>query len=170
VTVNFLNDQYDGTAQTDRNLYVDKIDNSGVVSFTNAGLFTSGPRDFQLPALIQPMVLGTGPDRIDLNISEDAFTSGGSTDAQFTIQIDGTPIDGVQTAIASHGLGQTQDFALLGNFGSGPHTVSISFVNDAYGGTAATDRNLFVDSISRNGVSQSLQAAFYNEGTQNFVV
>lgn len=170
VTVNFLNDQYDGTAQTDRNLYVDRIDNSGVASFPNAGLYNNGPQNFLLPPLIQPVTVGTGPDRIDLNISEDAYAANGGTDALFTIAVDGTQVGGVQTAIAAHGAGQTQDFALLGNFGSGPHNVSISFVNDAYGGTAATDRNLYVDSVSRGGVSQSLQAALYNNGTQSFAV
>jgi hypothetical protein len=170
VTVNFLNDAFGGTPETDRNLYVDRIVNSGVASFPNAALYTSGPRDFLLPPLIQPMVLGAGPDRIDLNLSGDSYTAAGGTNALFTVAIDGVQIDGVQTAIASHGAGQTQDFAVLGNFGSGPHSVNIEFLNDAYGGTAATDRNLYLDSISRNGVSQNLGAAFYTGGTQSFGV
>ena len=170
VTVNFLNDSYGGTPQADRNLYVDQIDDSGVASFPHAALYQGGPVDFLLPPLVQPMQIGSGPDRIDLNLSEDAYAMDGGSDAEFTIGIDGVQVGGVQTAIASHAAGQTQDFAVLGSFGSGPHTVSVAFVNDAYGGTPSMDRNLYVDSISRAGTSQSLQAAFYNQGTQSFAV
>jgi hypothetical protein len=171
VTVTFLNDAYGGSGQADRNLYVDRIDNSGVTSFPNAGLYFSGPTSFLLPPLIQPMVIGTGPDRIDLNLSEDAYAAAdGGNDALFTIGIDGVQVGGVQAAIASHMAGQTQDFAVQGNFGAGPHDVSINFLNDAYGGTSSMDRNLYVDSVSRAGFSQPLHTGLYYQGSQGFVV
>jgi hypothetical protein len=38
-----------------------------------------------------------------------------------------------------------------GNFGAGSHTIGVTFINDASGGTAGTDRNLYVNGIDVNG-------------------
>lgn len=98
----------------------------------------------------QPVVsIGSGSDGIILQISEDSYKG----DAQYAVSVDGQPIGGVLTATASHALGETQDIKVLGNFGIGPHTVTIDFLNDAYDGTAATDRNLYVDSAGETLLS-----------------
>lgn len=45
-----------------------------------------------------------------------------------------------------------QDITLTGDFGpQGPGTVDVQFLNDAWGGTSATDRN--VQSIDVNGTA-----------------
>jgi len=55
---------------------------------------------------------------------------------------------------------------LHGSFGIGPHKVAVTFPNDAYGGSAATDRNLYVTSVSYNGVAvPGAAAALYGNGT-----
>jgi Ca2+-binding RTX toxin-like protein len=87
------------------------------------------------------------PDLLTLRVAEDAFDG----DAQFIVKVDGQQVDGVQTATASHALGQWQEINLAGDFGAGPHTVQVTFVNDAFGGTPDTDRNLYVDSITFDG-------------------
>ena len=46
--------------------------------------------------------------------------------------------------MASHAAGQTQIFNVQGTFAPGSHTAAVNFLNDAYGGSPATDRNLYV--------------------------
>jgi hypothetical protein len=84
-----------------------------------------------------------------LQVSEDAYNG----DAQFTVSVDGTQIGGTQTATALHAAGQSQTFDVLGTFASGSHTVAVHFLNDAYGGTSATDRNLYVTGASIDGTA-----------------
>ncbi|MBL6458083.1 family 16 glycosylhydrolase [Belnapia sp. T6] len=95
--------------------------------------------------------LGTGKDTFVIKISEDAYKG----DAQYTIKVDGQQIGGTLTAHASHALGQDDIITLHGNWGAGAHTVTVTFLNDLYGGTSATDRNLHVDAVSYNGKAQA---------------
>jgi len=49
--------------------------------------------------------------------------------------------------------------------------VAVSFLNDAYGGSAATDRNLYVDGIAINGAAVGgATAALMVTSTQHFSV
>jgi hypothetical protein len=86
------------------------------------------------------VTIGSGPDTLALQVSEDAWEG----NAQFTVSVDGKQIGGTQTATASHSAGQTQTFDVLGTFAAGSHTATVDFLNDAYGGSSATDRNLYV--------------------------
>ena len=99
------------------------------------------------------------------NVAEDAWQG----DAQFTVAVDGTQIGGVQTATASHAGGQSQLFNVRGSFAAGSHTVTVNFLNDAYGGTAQTDRNLYVTGATIDGTA--VGGATLNEysgGPQSF--
>ena len=87
-----------------------------------------------------PVTTGSGPDTLALQVSEDAWNG----NAQFTVSVDGTQIGGIQTTTASHAAGQTQTFNVLGTFAAGSHTATVNFLNDAYGGSPTTDRNLYV--------------------------
>ncbi len=102
----------------------------------------SAPVTITDPPVAPPstVTIGTGPDTLALQVSEDAWKG----NAQFTVAVDGKQIGGTQTAIALHGLGQTQIFNVLGTFAKGNHTATVNFLNDAWGGTPATDRNLYV--------------------------
>ncbi|KAL8643763.1 MAG: hypothetical protein Q9210_007566, partial [Variospora velana] len=84
-----------------------------------------------------------------LRLSQDAYQG----DAQFTVQVDGKSLGPAQQVSALRKNGATQDFTFRGDFGEGAHKISVSFLNDAYGGTAATDRNLYVEGISLNGAA-----------------
>jgi serralysin len=99
------------------------------------------------PASSSAIVLGTGANTLALSVSEDAWTG----DAQFTVAVDGRQIGGIQTATASHAAGQSQEYDIKGTFGAGQHTATVTFLNDAWGGTAATDRNLYVTGAKIDG-------------------
>ena len=103
----------------------------------------------------------SNPDTLILNLSEDAY--GG--DAQFTATIDGVSLGAAQTVTASHAAGAQQPFTFTGSWGAGPHNVSVRFLNDAYGGTSATDRNLYLTSASYDGqASANLGEGMYSAG------
>ena len=65
-------------------------------------------------------------------------------------------VGGTLTASAAHAAGQDDTVTLLGTWGSGAHKVTVSFVNDAYGGaggSALMDRNLYLDGVTFNGTA-----------------
>ena len=95
-----------------------------------------------------------------LHLSEDAYQG----DAQFIVSVDGKAMGGAQAVTASHLLGKTQDFTVGGTFTAGTHDLAVSFTNDAWGGTPATDRNLYVGSVDQNGtqLASSTGALFSN--------
>ncbi len=101
---------------------------------------------------------------LTLHLSEDAWQG----NAQFLVSVDGKALNTATEVTASHAGGSVQDFAFAGSFGAGPHDVAVTFLNDAYGGSAATDRNLYVNAIDLDSQHQNLGAAMYGNGTQHF--
>jgi hypothetical protein len=129
----------------------------------SGGTITQPPVSLQQPVSLSA---GTGPDTLVLRMSEDAWQG----DAQYTVKVNDTQIDATFTAKALHSAGQSDILTLHGTWGTGVHTVTIDFLNDAYGGTAATDRNLYVDNITYNGVSHpELAHAMNGGGAQDYV-
>ncbi|MFC7543756.1 carbohydrate-binding domain-containing protein [Siccirubricoccus deserti] len=106
--------------------------------------------------------LGFGPDAVVLRISQDAYEG----DAQYTINLDGAQVGGILTASALRSLGEIDTVAVLGNFPPGPHNVSVSFLNDAWGGTPNSDRNLYVESVSFEGMILTNGVSFFESGSQ----
>lgn len=90
---------------------------------------------------------GTGADTLVLRISQDAWNGS----AQYTVSVDGKQIGGTYTASALHKLGQSDTLTLKGNWAAGTHQFEVKFLNDAWGGTADTDRNLYIESATYNG-------------------
>lgn len=114
-----------------------------------------------------PTAPATGSDVFVLHVSEDAWQG----DAQFLVSLDGQQVGGVLEATASRGLGQDQAFTFQGSLGSGAHDLAVSFINDAWGGTASTDRNLYVNGIDYNGAGLAQgSAALYSNGTAHFTL
>ena len=93
------------------------------------------------------------PGLLTLHMAEDAYQG----DAKYTVQVDGsTVLSSVETMTRLDGVEDA--VTIPGPFASGPHTVKVTFLNDAYGGSAATDRNLYVMSSTFNGALLNLAA------------
>jgi hypothetical protein len=70
-----------------------------------------------------------------------------------------------------HALSQSDIVTVKGDWTVGPHTVSVRFVNDPWGGSAATDRNLYLDGATYNGAAISgATKSLYSNGAASFQV
>ena len=107
-----------------------------------------------------PVTIGAGPDTLVLSLSEDAFQG----DAQVTISVDGVLAGGPQTVTATHAIGQDQTVTVLGTWGAGLHTVTVTFLNDASGGSAILDRNAYVDAATYDGTAVQGTLSLYSGG------
>ncbi len=109
----------------------------------------------------------SGTSTLGLSLSEDAWQG----DAQFSVAIDGKTIGAAQSVNALHSNGGAQDFSYSQALTAGTHDVAISFLNDAYGGTPTTDRNLYINGLSVDGTPVSNAAAtVFSTATQHFTV
>lgn len=167
VGVQFTNDA--SGSGGDRNLYVNDIIVRGVDNHVSASLFYNQNHDFTVsgtaPHAPVSHTIGSGLDSIVLKISETAYQG----DAQYTVAVDGKQVGGTQTASALHGAGD-DSLTVLGDFGSGQHKLTVSFLNDLYGGSAATDRNLYVDGVTYKGADAHLSAALLSNGSHDFTL
>ncbi|HTI86861.1 MAG TPA: carbohydrate-binding domain-containing protein, partial [Alphaproteobacteria bacterium] len=189
VAIQFINDAWGGSATTDRNLYVQSITLNGEsisAPTSNTGANGAHPADGSAELAVNGTATyhatgtttdtsggtttptgSTGgtttptPSPLHVMVSEDAYAG----DAQFTVSVDGQQVGGTYTATGSHAAGAWQDVAIDGTFAAGPHNVTVNFVNDAWGGSAATDRNLYVQSISLNG--ETVSAPTSNTGANS---
>ena len=107
-----------------------------------------------------PAPVGTGADTLVLTLSEDAYQG----DARFQLTVDGKAVGPAQSVTALHGKGQGEAFTFKGDW-SGAHRFGVTFTNDAWGGSAATDRNLYVDKVVLDGTQVEGAAALYKNGT-----
>jgi Ca2+-binding RTX toxin-like protein len=92
------------------------------------------------------LTLGTGKDTLVLKLNQD-FWSGS---AQYVLSVNGTQIGGTLSASALKKDGLTDTITLKGSFGDSA-SLGVRFINDAYGGAADRDRNLYVQDIVLNG-------------------
>jgi hypothetical protein len=114
-----------------------------------------------------PSTSSTTPKGLVIDVAEEAWKG----DAKFVVKVDGKQVGGTYTATALHDLGQSQAISVNTVLGSGPHTVAVSFINDAYGGTHTTDRNLYVTGASYEGKAVSgVGKVLYGNGTDQFTV
>ena len=157
VGVQFINDAYGGSSATDRNLYIDTVSLDGQTSATPpAALFSNGTAHFATAA--SPLVL---------QLSEDAYLG----DAQFSVAVDGKALGPAQSVTVLHASGGAQNFGFGQAIAAGAHDVAVSFLNDAWAGTAATDRNLYVNAIDVNGSAVAgTSASLLSTSTQHFSV
>ena len=153
----------DGTAATDRNLFVASgTYNSDVVPFSARQLLSNGPAFIEFQ---DGFTVGTGSDTLVLRLQQDAYQD----DAQYTVEVDGIQIGGVLTASATRASGLLDTLTVRGEFATGPHRAEVTFLNDRYDGTAATDRNLFVASGTYNGAGvATAQIALFSTGPASF--
>ena len=101
-----------------------------------------------------------------LKISQDAYLGS----AQYTLAVDGIQVGDTLTAGAAYGTG-SDTVTLLGDFGTDAQTITVTFLNDAWGGSSDTDRNLHVDGLSLNGVDiAGTTATLGTTGSVDFTV
>ena len=164
--VTFINDAFAAPGM-DRNLYVAGASYNGVaVSGAASDLLSNSTAILAIAGSTPVVTPPAATDSLVLHISEDNWQG----DAQFVVTVDGMPLGGLRTATASHAGRQTQDLT-VGNLSAGPHSVGITFLNDKWGGTAATDRNLYLDGVDLNGVAVagSARGLFSNGETSVYV-
>jgi hypothetical protein len=185
VEVQFLNDAWGGTPQTDRNLQLEGASYNGMeLAGANLRFGTNGTQAFSFtetapsptptptptptpaptPAGVN-LTIGSGPDSLVLRITQDAWAG----NADYVVRVDGVQIGGMLSAAAIAGSGQADTITLSGDWGPGGHNVQIQFLNDAWGGSFDTDRNLYVEGATYNGSAiMGLDLEFYENGTQGF--
>lgn len=151
----FMNDNC--STAGDRNLYIQKIAIDGVTTNVDSTLLSTWQ---SVTAHV-----AAPPDTLSLQLSEDAFLG----DAQCYVTIDGKPIGSVETITALHGKA-TQTVSFSGDFGSGQHTVGLTFINDLWQGTPATDRNLYLEGATFDGIASNAAQTFLNDRTFDFNV
>ncbi len=122
------------------------------------------------PALTETPYANTTPvssstDTIVVSLSEDAWQSNAMAD----LLVDGRAVLRDQTVTASHAAGQTQQVTLTVP-SAASHVLSVAFTNDAYGGSPQTDRNLYIDGISVNGVATGQSAPEDSGGIESFTI
>ncbi|WP_238313907.1 cellulase family glycosylhydrolase [Methylobacterium crusticola] len=190
VEVRFLNDAWGGSPGSDRNLYVDHLvlgtttyqaeaaaNSAGSAVGQAAGLYSAGSLVFdttKAPAAATaaptasataaaPAPAATTPAAatLTLRVAEDAYRG----DAQFNVFVDGAQVGGTQTATASHAAGAWQDVTLTGTFSSTPRSVEVRFLNDAWGGSPGSDRNLYVDHLVLGTTTYQGEAAANSAGS-----
>ncbi len=163
VSVRLLND----TAYEDRTIYVEDILVGGVSTktfemITWQGQVTSqiGVGDVPPPSPPPIPVIGTGADTLRLGLSGNAWREF----PKVLLQINGRQVGDAITVQAQRSLGEVEYVDIKGNFASGVHTVALVFYNDAFGGNAAMDRHVYVESVFFNSVDMGRVASLARTG------
>ncbi len=173
VEVAFLNDLWNGTAATDRNLYVESVAYNGAAlpgaatALMSAGsmMFTFSEAAPMLSYAPISLTAGSGPDELVLQIAQDAYQGS----ARYTVKIDGVQVGSVLTASALKNVGQADTLILRGDWAPSAHKVEVTFLNDLWNGTAATDRNLYIESVAYNGAAvPGAATALMSAGSKSF--
>jgi hypothetical protein len=98
------------------------------------------------------------PGTLTLQLSENAYRG----NAEFIVKMDGKQIGGPTAVTANERSGASDTFSYSGDWAAGAHKVEVDFINDRYGGTSATDRNLYIDQITYDktpGLSHPVELA-----------
>lgn len=116
-----------------------------------------------LPPVSQ--TFGTGPDTLVLKIAQDYWLGS----AQYTVSVDGQALGGTLTASALRASGTADTITLRGDWGQ-QVTLAVNFLNDTWGGTPQTDRNLFLLGVSFNGEELGTTADIMSAGQRSFTL
>lgn len=102
--------------------------------------------------------IGSGTDSLVLQIGQDQYLGS----ATYTIKVDGVQIGGVLTAHALHSNPTKDVTTVKGEWATGTHTVDVQMLEDAWGGDATKDRNLYVEGAMYNGATVSGASLYLN--------
>jgi hypothetical protein len=115
------------------------------------GVSITAPAGYK-PPVVPPTVISTAQlpqTEFVIYLAADEYLG----NAQCTIAVDGKVVAAGLPVVALKASNQEQGFYWYGSYGAGSHTVTVEFTNDDYGGTAATDRNLYFCSLTVDGTS-----------------
>ena len=159
VSVTFLNDYSDTGG--DRNLYLAGATLNGqTIIGATLNFYGDGAQSFGfLGKPVLPVVIGSGPDVMQFSIGNTPYTANG----RFTLAIDGVAQGGTQVVSALHNFGQTQTFAVHGNFGPAAHTVALGFITGAEPNATTVPVQLYVDALNYNGIAVPNAAASFSK-------
>ena len=181
IRVEFLNDAYGGSADKDRNLYADSIEVNGAkllshdaiydrngaselpgqaaMSWAGALVFDGSGHNGHVAAPSGDTTHPTAPHTtIAVHVSGDEYQGL----PEFRLLADGQQVGGIHTLTADHALGQWQTVNFELDASIPLDDIRVEFLNDAYGGSADKDRNLYVDLIEVNGAKLLSQDAIYD--------
>jgi hypothetical protein len=168
VSVEFLNDAWGGSADTDRNLHVEDILVNGVSTGQTASMLWTGEEQFQVAATATAesarFTFGTGDHVVRLGLSQDVW----GDDALYSLFIDGKEVASRMAVSADHAAGAVEYIDLRTDLSGAAPNVTVRFLNDAWGGDASTDRNLRVESLSLDGVDLHQSKVMLMEGDATF--
>jgi hypothetical protein len=168
VTIQMLDGFTGAAADAGRTLFVNAITLDNSTTFTNGRLMFNGPVSYGLPTPATAPASNVGAaDTLTLNLSEAAV---GGADARFMVSVDGQIVGGVQTVTASHAAGASENVTLAGDFGSGPHTVAIDFINGFGGAASDIGRKLYVNAITLDGLTTTENSTQMFLGAQSYTV
>jgi len=163
VSVRLLND----TGLEDRTVYVEDILVGGVSTKTFQivgwqGAWTTDIGVGEVPPPSAPVipVIGTGADTVRIGLSGNAWRDY----PKFLLQINGRQVGEAIAVQAQRSLGEIDFIDVKGNFSTGIQTVALVFYNDAFGGNAAMDRHLYVESVHLNSVNLGRVASLARTG------
>jgi len=187
ITVRFSNDAWGGHAAADRNLYIDALFADGVPFGSTGELLINGDFNVHLAAVSAqpvpqpipqpipqpvpqpvppPMTPVAVPNLLKIALSGDSWQEA----PRYLILINGVQQGGEGTVHASHAAGANEVLTLAGDFSNHTAAVTIRFVNDAWGGHAGADRNLYVEGIWLDGVNQGKTASLLQNGDAVFQI
>nr|WP_294508952.1 carbohydrate-binding domain-containing protein [uncultured Rhodopila sp.] len=160
VTISFVNPLSD--ANGSRAMLLQGVTYDGTNSTANAAaLASSGSTSLTIGDI---PTIGSGSDLLVLHVYETAYQG----DAQFTVSVDGTQIGGIETATVQGG-GRTEAFDVLGNWGSGQHTILVNFINGL--SDAGGSRNLFIWGMNYDGTDYANDVSnLYGGGAAAFLI
>lgn len=114
-----------------------------------SGLGDAGTVEPPPPPASGDRTIGTGKRKLALRVTQDAYQGS----CQYTVAVDGVAVGGTLTAVALRGGAAADTITVQGDWAPGDHRVTVTFLNDLYGGLPNTDRNLYVEGASLDGVA-----------------
>lgn len=128
---------------------------------TTVGQFAAD--DFTFTGAVTTMAAAnTGASPAGTTVVVRASAQSWSGDPLFHLLVDGHQVGSDVRVTTQHGQGW-QEFTFVSPVDH-PKDIGVQYFNDAYGGSAATDRNLFVDRITVNGQAMEAENAVYDRG------
>ena len=169
IAVAFINDAWGGTPDTDRNLWIDHVMVDGVVHAPTDAVYYRDGRDplqgqssMENEGRLEWLLPDPTPPTVVVRASGDHYQGS----PQFMLLVDGVPVGQTRTVTATHSQGQWQEFGFAVDL-TDKQTIAIAFINDAWGGTPDTDRNLWIDHVTVNGVVHApADAIYYRDGQE----